>query len=131
MEAALVAMLDRIMSGSYDPVSEIVSAESLRGFFIIRPAQAVWFLASDWKPTSVASITPRGIARLVLIDAVQPGTGALTRTLAAIQAAGLKPAVIDPNERLAKTLARRGWRGRLRGAAFEDRETIWTPRHAN
>jgi hypothetical protein len=66
-------------------------------------------------------------ARLVLIDALRPGTGALTRTLAGIKAAGMIPCIIDPTRELAATLTRRGWKSRQHGSTFEDRETRWTP----
>lgn len=60
--------------------------------------------------------------RLVLINAIRPGTGALTLCLALIAKHGLKPAVIAPTPELADALLRRGWE-RRKGSA----EIVWTP----
>lgn len=125
-EAALVEMLGKLLSGSYDPVAAITQAETARGYRVIRPGDAPWLPAADWKPASVASIDGSTV-RLVLLDAIEPGTGALTRCLAMIALHGLTPAVIDPTRELAATLTRRGWTGRQVGSTFEDRETVWRP----
>lgn len=126
-ESALLCMLGKLLSGSYDPVAAIVENETDRGFRVVRPGDAPWFPAGDWKPASVASIDG-DTARLVLIDAIRPGTGALTLCLALIAKHGLSPAIIDPTAELAATLTRRGWEGRRTGATFDTRETVWRPR---
>jgi hypothetical protein len=127
MEQALLAMLDRLMAGDYDPIDEIVAVERSRGFQVIRPGTAPWLPAADWKPATVVSVTPSRCARLVLLDAIEPGRGALTRTLAGLTLAGLTPAVIAPTRELAATLARRGWRACAVGSTLKDREMVWTP----
>lgn len=126
-EAALLRAIEEIFSGGYDPVAAIDKGERDRGHRVVRPGDAPWLPASDWHTASVASIA--GLtARLVLIHAKSPGTGALTRTLEGIAAAGLMPAIIDPTAELAMTLRKRGWKGRMIGRTFETREWIWHPK---
>jgi len=120
------AIFAKIMSDGYSPSQAIADDELAAGRTVIRPGDAPWLPTSDWNPGSVCAID--GIyARLILIDALRPGTGALTRTLSAIKAAGMIPCVVDPTRELAATLTRRGWKSRLHGSTFEDRETRWTP----
>lgn len=125
MEVALVQMVDDILSGKSDPIANLVSMEQSRGFRIIRPGQAPWFRATDWRAASVASIDGKR-ARLVLLHAFQSGKGAFTRTISGILAAGLAPSVIEPTHELAEALQRRGWRERRLSSGM--RETIWYPR---
>lgn len=121
----LLDLLNKMMSG-YDPVAAIVEGETARGFKVIRPGDAPWFRAADWRAASVASVN--GVhARLVLLHAFESGKGALTQTIEGIKAAGLIPTVIDPTRELAATLTRRGWKARDEGSTFEDTETVWRP----
>ena len=122
----LGGLLDKILSG-YDLVAAIVESESSRGFRVIRPGDAPWFRATDWRAASVASIDGKR-ARLVLLHALESGRGAMTRTISGIVEAGLTPAIIDPTRDLAATLKRRHWRSREEGSTFEDRENVWTRR---
>ena len=126
-DAKLQHLIEQIMSGGYDPVAAIVENETTRGFKIVRPGDVPWFRAADWQAASVASINGKYV-RLVLIHAFESDRGAMTRTLEAINAAGLIPNVIDPTRELQATLKRRGWKSKLRGSTFEDRETVWFPR---
>ncbi len=121
----LVQLLDKMLGG-YDPVAAILESEVARGFKVIRPGDAPWFRATDWRAASIASINGSH-ARLVLLHAFESGRGSLTRTLAGIHAAGLIPAIIDPTLELGRTLTRRGWKHKDEGSTFEDRETVWTP----
>ena len=122
---SLADQIERMMRPDYNPAQAIADDEAARGFTVVRPGGAAWLPASDWNPASVCSIN--GVyVRLVLIDALRPGTGALTRTLAAIHAAGMIPCIIDPTRELAATLTRRGWKSKHVGTTFEDRETVWT-----
>ena len=123
---SLETLLDKIMQDGYNPSQAIADSESAVGHTVIRPGEASWLPADDWNPGSVCSINGM-FARLVLIDALRPGTGALTRTLAAIKSAGMIPCVVDPTRELAATLERRGWKSKQHGTTFEDRETRWTP----
>ena len=126
-QAALIAELDAMLNDpNYDPVAAIVTGERMRGFRVLRPGDTPWFLARDWLPESVASISGT-MVRFVLIEAREPGTGAFTRTVKGAQEAGYKPAVIDPTPEFVATLKRRGWRGKVVGHDFETRETVWRP----
>lgn len=122
----LVNILDKVLSGKYDPVSAILEGENARGFKVIRPGDTPWFRAMDWRHESIASIDGKRV-RLVLLYAFESGKGAMTRTLSGIIEAGLKPAVIDPTRELAATLTKRGWKMRVEGSSFEDREDVWVP----
>lgn len=119
----LVELLDKMLSG-YDPVAAIVESETARGFKLVRPGDAPWFRAAEWRAASVASINGMYV-RLVLLHAFNESKGSLTRTIEGIKAAGLIPQVIDPTRELAAALTRRGWKPRECGTTFEDRETIW------
>ena len=121
----LLDLLDKILSG-YDPVAAIVDGETARGFKVIRPGDAPWFRAVDWRAASVASINGMKV-RLVLLHSFQSGRGAMTRTIAGIKTAGLLPSIIAPTRELAATLKRRRWKSKDEGTTFEDRETVWTP----
>lgn len=123
----LMGLLDKILSGTHDPVSAIVENEQGRGFKVIRPGDAPWFRATEWRAASVASLNGQQV-RLVLIHAFESGRGALTRTLAAIRTSGLNPVIIDPTRELAAALRRRGWKSHVVGSNFDDRETVWKPR---
>lgn len=125
-ESALVEVVKRILAGGYDPVAAIVEDETDRGFKVVRPGDAPWFPAADWRAASVASIDGNTI-RLVLIHSHESGKGAMTRMLAAIEDAGLKPAVLEPTPQLADVLRRRGWLSR-EVRLLLDRETVWSPR---
>ena len=122
----ILEIFDKIMSGKYDPVSAILEGENARGFKVVRPGDAPWFRAVDWREASIASIDGKRV-RLVLLHAFESGRGAMTRTLAAIVEAGLKPAIIDPTRELAATITKRGWKMRVEGSIFEDREDVWLP----
>jgi hypothetical protein len=127
-EAALLAELEAMLNDpSYDPVAAIVAGEQANGFLVIRPGDAPWFLASDWMPDSVASISGT-LVRLVLLSAHKPGTGAFTRMINGARLDGYRPTVIDPTPEFAAMLKRRGWRGKRVGHDFETRETVWRPK---
>lgn len=123
---SLNQLIEEMFRPGYDPVAAIIDSEIKRGFTVIRPGQAPWFSAADWLASSIASIDGR-YARLVLIHANEMGKGALTRTIAAIQSAGLIPCIVDPTIELAAALKRRRWKSKDHGSTFEDRETVWTP----
>ena len=126
-EAALIKTIEEILSGEYDPVAAIVRGELKRGFKVIRPGDAPWFRAGDWRPESVASLSGNTV-RLVLLHAFVSGKGAFTRTLKDIAEAGLAPSVIDPTPELAETLKRHGWFGKQVGRTFETHERVWQPK---
>ena len=122
-EAALLNLIVDVLSGKAAPDQAIVYHETASGFRVVRPGDEPWFPAADWKPASVASVDG-DTARLVLLDAIRPGTGALTLCLALIAKHGLKPAIIAPTPELADALLRRGWEWeRRKGLAG----IVWTP----
>ncbi len=125
--SALLGMLDKALSGHYDPVADIASYEIARGRVVIRPGTAPWLPSEDWHRDTICSIDGQE-ARLILLVATRPGAGAFTRTLAGLALAGLRPAVIEPTRELAATLRRRGWGCDVIGRDFETRETSWRPR---
>ncbi len=124
--AALNTLLARLLSGGYDPVAAIVEDETARGFKVIRPGDAPWFRATDWRAASVASIDGK-VARLILLHAFESGKGAMTRTIAAVEAAGLRPAILEPTAELATTLQRRKWKSRTVHLPGNDHEVVWSP----
>ena len=126
IHSKLFRVLDDLLSGRHDPVATIVECETARGFKVIRPGDAPWFRAINWRAASVASIKGKRV-RLVLLHAFEEGRGSLTHTLQEISAAGLKVSIIDPTRELAATLKRRGWTMRVEGKTFEDREDVWSP----
>jgi hypothetical protein len=123
-QAALIRELEAILSGNYDPVAAIVQGEKKRKFRVVRPGDEPWFLATDWKADSVASIAGNKV-RLVLLSAIDEGTGSFTRTVKAIEDAGFQPVVIEPTFGFAAALKRRGCRKRTVGSSFETFETTW------
>lgn len=123
-QTKLVGLLDKILSG-YDPVAIIVESETARGFKIVRPGDAPWFRAADWRAASIASINGNKV-RLVLLHAFESGKGAFTRTVSGIVEAGMTPTVIDPTPQFSSMLKRRGFKPRDEGTTFEDRETVWS-----
>lgn len=125
-QAALIRELEAILSGNYDPIAAIIKGERDRGFRVVRPGDANWFRAGDWRAESVASITGKTV-RLVLLHGFQSGKGAFTRTVKAIEDIGFQPSVIDPTPEFAAALKRRHWRGKMMGRTFETRETVWRP----
>lgn len=79
----------------------------------------------DWESGLVMI---RGIeARIVLLDARQPGTGAFKRLLASIGAAQLMPVVVAPMGPIMPLILRKwGWQCKQVGTGFESWEE-WRP----
>jgi hypothetical protein len=65
--------------------------------------------------------------RIVLVDAFHPGTGAFTRLIAGIRAAGLTPVIVEPTLALRDWCERHGYRERIVGRG-DARHRIWYPR---
>lgn len=122
--AALIRELEAMLSGNYDPIAAIVQGEEKRKFRVVRPGDAPWFRATDWRAESVASISGNTV-RLVLLHCFESGQGAFTRTVKAIEDAGMRPAVIEPTKEFAAALKRLGWRKKTVGSTLETCETIW------
>lgn len=91
-------------------ISELIAADEIAaGRRVIRPGDAPWLPPDDWEPGTLCAVKD-GRARLVLLHAKRENAGALTRLLAALARAGLKPSIVAPTRELQATMARRGWR---------------------
>lgn len=119
---ALFAELD-----SGKPMHEIMRGhERDAGYAVVIPGERPWLAADDWHPTVVVS-TDEKIVRLVAILALHPGRGALRRTLAGIQAAGLVPVICEPTHEMRATCIRWGWKRRVKDIGMYRCEQ-WSPR---
>ena len=124
---SLALLVERILNDPRGPAEIIADDEAARGFNVVRPGDAPWFQPNEWRAASVSSVDDMGHVRLVLLDAILPGTGALRRTLTSIRFLGMKPLIIEPTRELANTLTLNGWRSRTYGGGM-DAETRWWPR---
>lgn len=126
LEAALERILANIDAGGH--THDLMRAdEAARGFTVIRPGERPWLPAQDWHETIVVSQDGDRV-RLVAILAKRPGTGALTRAIAAITAAGLAPVIVEPTREMRETCRRWGWKMRRAGHDFDTFEEQWRPR---
>lgn len=116
-------------------LDDICAMERARGHVVIRPGQSAWLPTSDWKDSTIVAIEYRALrpgqlpnrARLVLLEAKQPRSGALTRLLRHLYELELSPVMVEPHDRLAAKLMEWGWKHRRVG--HDDlAETIWYPR---
>jgi hypothetical protein len=99
--------------------------ERAAGRQVVVPGEVDWLSVDDWHPTIVVSVDGRDV-RLVAILALRPGSGALTRTVAAIRSAGLRPVIVEPTREMRETCRRWGWRVERHGDGF-DSEERWMP----
>jgi hypothetical protein len=107
--------------------TKILAAEHRHGRERILVAD--WLDWADWSTdTIITRDGPR--VRLVLLNARRPGTGAMTRLVEGIEAAGLMPVMVEPNQRLAEWCLKRGWRERIIDHD-PDRHRIFHPRGAH
>ena len=111
------------------PIEDVMRAEEqAKGYRVVVPGEVSWLPADDWQPTAVVSLDGTTV-RLVALQALVEGRGALSRLLAGIAAAGLSPCILEPTRELQATLKRRGWRGRTVGHGVEA-ERRWYPRRS-
>lgn len=103
--------------------------EEAAGFTPVGVGSVPWLSTESWHPGSVVSTDGKRV-RLVALLAKRPGEGGLLRTVIGILAAGLTPVIVEPNDRLAATLKRWGWKRRRIGRGFES-QNLWYPRHAD
>lgn len=120
----LLDLVEKMLAGG-DPVALILEGERARGFRIIRPGDAPWFRAGDWRPASIASVDGM-YARLVLLHAFESDRGAFTRTVEGIRAAHLIPTVIDPTREFAAMLKRRKWVENTHFPSHGSYEHVWS-----
>ena len=126
--AGLSGMLDALDRG--DTMSDYLrERERKAGNVVVLPGSEPWLSLDDWDPSIIVSRRGREV-RLVAILARVPGSGALTRTVAGIIAAGLVPVICEPTVEMRATMKRWRWKRRLVGSTFEDREEQWLPKVA-
>lgn len=120
------ALMKAISSGA--PMHAIMRAEEEKlGNEIIKPGDVPWLAAEDWHSTVVVSVNrATRDARLIAILALEPGSGALRRTVAAIQDAGLTPCIIAPTREMRATVTRWGWHRKDVGDGWNHEEQ-WRP----
>jgi len=101
--------------------------EAKAGRTVVKPGERPWLSADDWHYSVVVSIAGDRV-RLIAIQALRPGTGALTRTIAGITAAGLIPVIVEPTREMRETCRRWGWKMRRVGDSFDTFEEQWRPK---
>src|SRR6185369_14000824 len=100
--------------------------EKERGFEIVETGSVPWLPAADW-PNDIV-ITQKGKEiRIVAIYAKRPGNGAFRRLITAIIQAGMVPVIVTPVHEMRDTMKRWGWKQKLTGTNFHDREETWHP----
>ena len=93
-----------------------------------RARGSLWEFPLDTADWESGLVMIRGMeARIVLLNARQPGTGAFKRLLGAIGRAGLMPVVVEPmGGTMPAILERWGWKKKQCGAGFDSWEE-WRP----
>lgn len=86
---------------------------------------APWLNRKDWYALIASEDGNR--VRLVLMDAAEPGTGAMTRLIAGIEKAGKIPVIVEPMGRLRDWCKKNGWKKRIIGKGW-DRQEVWHPK---
>jgi hypothetical protein len=104
--------------------ASILALEHAQGFEPVR--SAAWLNWNEWDSDSVFTLDGDRV-RLVLIAAIQPGHGAFTRLIAAIEAAGLTPVLVEPSRLLIDWCNRHDWRSRRVGKG-RHKQHVWHPR---
>ena len=130
---ALGAAIERIFAtiDAGGHVHDLMRAyERAAGRIVVRPGERPWLSIDDWHEKIVVSIDGNRV-RLIAILAKHPGTGALTRTISGIIAAGLIPVIVEPTKEMRETCRRWGWKMRNVGDSFETYEEQWRPRFKN
>jgi hypothetical protein len=123
----VVAFARSLCAYNGDVVRLMRAEERERGYLVVEPGSVAWLPFEDWRSTCVVSIRELKVVRLVILEAVNPGHGALRRLLAQLVMIGLGVEVVEPVGRVADFLKRSGWTRHERGSTFRDREEFWTP----
>jgi hypothetical protein len=100
------------------------NTEMAQGFTIV--ADADWLDWDDWTQWTIISQDTKR-ARLVALEAKNPGNGAFTRLIDAIWRAGLVPVLVEPNQLLIDWCHRHQFRKRTIGNK-NYRHDIWYPK---
>jgi len=110
-------------------ISDVIAGnEENAGHQVVRPGEAKWLPLGDWEPGTVCSITKDRTARLVLLHACKPNTGAFTLLLQGLLYVGLSPAVIEPTREFGDALRRHDWRCKTFNRGDRGQERVWRPR---
>lgn len=124
MQAQLDKLLAQIGTGMR--MEEIMrNDETAAGRRVVKPGDEPWLPAADWDSTNVVSVDGDTV-RLIAIWTPTPGQGAFRRLIAAIEAAGLRPCIVEPTVEMRATLKRWGWKGKRHGHGFGSEER-WRP----
>ena len=109
IQGQIDALMEAISNGT--PMHVLMRAEEEKlGNRVVVPGDEPWLSPDDWHSTVVVSVDDRARdVRLIAILALDPGTGALRRTVAGIKAAGLTPCIIAPTHEMRATCKRWGW----------------------
>lgn len=98
------------------------------GYKIVMPGERPWLPSCDW-PDNIVISTDERVVRIVAIYATHPGQGAFRRLIKGIQAAGLRPIVVEPMLDMPAILQRWGWKFRRVGYGWNS-HVIAKPRAA-
>jgi hypothetical protein len=107
--------------------SWLIQNEIAAGYRIVPVGSVPWLPLTDWENPFTIVSEARFRVRLVALFARHPGHGALKRLVAAIQAQGRLPVVVEPFNDLAVTLRRWNWKRRMTGHGV-NRHCIMHPR---
>ena len=124
----IIAQCFDVLDKGGDIAGLIAAGEREAGHVVVRPGEARWLPIGDWNPGTVCSITKERTARLVLLHARKPNTGAFTLLVYGLTLAGLSPAVIDPTREFGAALSRRNWRCKTFNRGDRGQEHVWRPR---
>ena len=124
MDYLLSDIAEMVKSTSQNEIgNRLRGFELMMGHSII--SEADWLNPLDWTRRTIVS-QDRHRIRLVAMEARQPGTGAFTRLIDAIERAGLIPVLVEPNEQIVAWCKRHWYRKRrIRGACPHD---VWYPK---
>lgn len=92
-----------------------------------RVLTASWLNWEDWHTDTIITRDGDYRIRLVLLTAMNPGHGALSRLIEGIEMSGLMPVLVEPSIELQKWCQKRNWRERTIGHG-DDTHRVWYPR---
>lgn len=127
----IIAQCFDALDNGGDIAGLIVAGECEAGHVVVRPGEVRWLPIGYWEPGTVCSITKERTARLVLLHARKPNTGAFTLLVCGLTLAGLSPAVIDPTREFGAALSRLNWRCKTLTRGDRGQERVWRPREGS
>ena len=126
----IVDELFGIMRHPRGALGHMEDCERASGYTVV-PVGAVTPFAvpeADWDATCIS--LDGKTARLVLLHARKPGSGALHRLVSAVQAAGYVPAIIEPiGPDMPAIMRKWKWKRRRKGNGFDSYTEYRPPRH--